>query len=126
MPNRLLRSPTRTRYRVTRLPTQPCLQATWPWFENDNQFANAGVSVHPPGLSAARYYIQAINNDELVNPAETVYLADSLDYRIGADTVTDAGFPIDGVNMPAGSPFALNEGVAVVLGARHEGKANVL
>jgi len=73
------------------------------------------------------YTAQAVSDDELTAPAECVYLCDSLDYHAGnSDTVS----PFDGPSGGSAGMWYLQQGntpsLALLLGARHLGRANVL
>ncbi len=119
-PNRILRSPVRGR-RLDPLPGLEELSAS-----NDNQYSTAYVYLTLPESGGDRYYVQGVNSDEVLNPAGTLYLSDSLDYRIGnADELVDPRY--GNRDISAGTWFAVNwSRPATALGSRHSERANVL
>ncbi|HUW81367.1 MAG TPA: right-handed parallel beta-helix repeat-containing protein [Phycisphaerae bacterium] len=120
-PNRLLRSPTCRNgadRRFPRLPGEPFS------FENDNMYSTAWVSLTIPGGQGYEY-VQGVTSDEIANPAGTLYLCDSRDYRIGnGDELVDPRY--GDADISAGMLFALHGPAGTPLGARHNGKSNVL
>ena len=82
------------------------------------------------GEGMKAYVAQAVSDDELDAPAEAMYLCDSLDYHAGRPN-TDTLAPFDGPGAYASAGmWYLQRGdeppLALLLGARHLGKANVL
>jgi len=127
--NRLLRSPTTTgRGPGTRWPTAPDDAWEPSYSAHDNIYGACVVSVDA-GSGPKAYHLQAIRTDELAAPAETMYMCDSLDYHAKRSEPVDKRF-LQG-EVSAGlwhSPYSMEHDplAAVMLGARHEGKANVL
>jgi len=125
-PNRLLRPPTHrlaVDRRYPRLPGSDALYSS----DNDNQYATAAVHLSLPDGGDNDYYIQAIASDEVAIPADTLYMCDSLDYRIGdEDELLDPRY--GDVPLPPGAWLNLHgqHPPASPLGARHGGKSNVL
>ena len=126
MPNRMLRGATIN----GRGPTKPSKAAlpenfsTW-----DNAFTTPYVYLDHPDLGRDYFFLQASTLDQVVAPADCVYMADSLDYMARRDELVDDRFSTDpnSDDNSAGSWFELTEGPStVVLGARHLGKAQVL
>ena len=73
------------------------------------------------------YECNAVSTDEVLAPADTIYLVDSLDYHTdGSEPVND--FFDEGTLSPG--LWYLQRGptppLALILGARHLGRANVL
>jgi len=121
-PNRLLRSPTYRSgadRRLPRLPGEPYD------ITNDNQWTTASVRLTLPAGEGI-YYIQGVNSDEMTNPADTLYLCDSRDYRIGnGDELVDPRY--GHADTSAGAWFGVNWSYpATALGSRHSEQANVL
>jgi prepilin-type processing-associated H-X9-DG protein len=135
MVNKLLRSPaTNGRGTNLRYPSQvgsASSPAANPGALYDNVYSTPRVTVTATGTSSPQeYHIQAINSDEILNSADTAYMCDTQDYRIGNDT-TDAKYDTYPPGLPAGRWMSMNDHSttarkAVVLGARHNAKANVL
>jgi prepilin-type processing-associated H-X9-DG protein len=70
--------------------------------------------------------MQAVSSDELVNPSDTMYMADTLDYSLENSTTVD---PFSGSWHFPGHwycPLGSHPSDAVILGGRHDGKASVL
>ncbi|HUW84049.1 MAG TPA: Ig-like domain-containing protein [Phycisphaerae bacterium] len=105
----------------------PRLSQTLNLAEHDNQFMTAGVHLDLPGTVESTYYVQAVNSDEVADPSGTLYMCDSRDYRIGnGDQLVDSRY--GDVDISAGTWMGLHLGTpaASPLGARHDGKSNVL
>jgi len=129
MVNRLLRSPTTAgKGPGTRWPTAPDDAWEPSYSAHDNIYGACVVSVDA-GSGAKAYHLQAIRTDEVAAPAETMYMCDSLDYH--AKRSEPAGKHFLQGEVSAGlwhSPYSMEHDplAAVMLGGRHEGKANVL
>ncbi|MFQ6048894.1 MAG: H-X9-DG-CTERM domain-containing protein, partial [Phycisphaerae bacterium] len=100
----------------------------------DNIFGSSVVWVDA-GSGTKRYHIQATSTDELTNPAEIMYMCDSLDYRtdpseVQSDPATGASYDGDGYGYQSAGMWYIPRGghppPGVLFGARHAGKANVL
>jgi len=97
------------------------------WFDG-----SPGVRVDLGGGNGIRfYYVQGVSSDELLSPSDIAYMWDSLDYSTPGSEVAEFvgrnGW--DSVNQYAGryaTPTGNNPSGAVILGGRHDGKANVL
>ena len=129
-PNRLLRSPTDYLGVDRRHPRLPGANAFYDP-DNDNQFATAAVHLSLPDGDDNDYYIQAVANDEVAVPPDTLYMCDSLDYSIGEeDELVDTRY--GSVLARPGSWLNLHRSLygdipaASPLGARHGGKSNAL
>jgi prepilin-type N-terminal cleavage/methylation domain-containing protein/prepilin-type processing-associated H-X9-DG protein len=135
MVNRVLRSASNTgsgvnRRENKRWPTKPDdsweSAASQDWLiDYDNIYGSSVVWVDA-GSGNKRYHVQAVSSDELVNPSDTMYMADTLNYSLGNSEVLD---PFDGQNHYAGHwycPLGSHPSSAVVLGGRHDGKSSVL
>ncbi|MFQ6048896.1 MAG: H-X9-DG-CTERM domain-containing protein [Phycisphaerae bacterium] len=142
MVNRILRSAvTKSRGQGVRWSREPSdqFEALFGPQGYDNIFGWAVVRVDV-GRGPRNYHIQATSTDELTNPAEIMYMCDSLDYHL--EPPVGSSLPYQGTgNWTSGSEQSAGlwyipygavgvEGVSdpwhVVLGARHNGKANVL
>jgi len=110
-------------------PTKPGAKAmpgniTW-----DNAYTTPGVYLDHPDLGASVFRLQASSLDQVVAPADCVYMCDSLDYMVrglGEDLVDDRFGGTD-EDFAAGLWFPLNWSTpGNVLGARHLGRSTVL
>ena len=124
MPNRILRAPTARGAGPTK-PSREALDLTY-W---DNAYTTPSVYLDHPDLGRDAFYLQATTFDQVVAPANCVYMCDSLDYMVhgrGEDLVDDRyGWAAE--DFAAGSWFVLNwSRPAVAMGSRHGGRANVL
>jgi prepilin-type N-terminal cleavage/methylation domain-containing protein/prepilin-type processing-associated H-X9-DG protein len=125
MVNKFLRSPARgfcgEGSRLPAVPGPAALSATC-----DNVFSTPSVNVTPTGGSGPQnYYVQAASSDEVLNGGDTAYMCDSLDYRIGHGTNDTVDTKYDNPEVSAGLWMGMRA-TAVVVGARHNGKGNVL
>ena len=128
--NRLLRSPATVSGQSRVLPIKPSYLAGQGFSINvDNVFTTPGVNVTVSGLQGTAFRIQASNPDQVLNAADCVYMADTLDYSIGAGSGDTKVFNGGGnPHVSAGMYMSLNHGAesALVVGARHVEKGNVL
>ena len=129
MVNRLLRSPTTTgKGPGTRWPTAPDDAWEPSYSAHDNIYGACVVGVDG-GSGPKDYHVQAIRTDELAAPAETMYMCDSLDYHAKRSEPVDKRFLRGEVSAGLWhSPYSMEHDplAAVMLGARHLDKANVL
>ncbi|HUW82239.1 MAG TPA: right-handed parallel beta-helix repeat-containing protein [Phycisphaerae bacterium] len=126
-PNRLLRSATFRDGAERRLPRLPEEIPPSRYGELDNVYHTPCVLLDVPPYDW--YAIQGVNSDEVLNPAGTLYLCDSRDYRIGhGDELVDPRYGSAYADTSAGMWFALHwwTPAGTPLGARHNGKSNVL
>jgi prepilin-type N-terminal cleavage/methylation domain-containing protein/prepilin-type processing-associated H-X9-DG protein len=97
----------------------------------DNMMWGASVFQIDIGGSRDVYHLQAVSSDELVNPSDTMYMCDTLDYHTRGSTVVapfNTGY-YDTVNHSPGNwwiPRGSRPNRAATLGARHVGKSSVL
>ncbi len=108
-------------------PVRPRGPQAWWKGKNHNQWMGP-VSATLSHEGERRYYqVQATTIDQVISPAETVYMADSLDYKTENSEAVH-GFPERRVPqmISAGIYYEMHEKTIVPLGTRHHRRANVL
>ncbi|HUW82904.1 MAG TPA: H-X9-DG-CTERM domain-containing protein, partial [Phycisphaerae bacterium] len=127
MVNRILRSPTDH----GRWPVRPDDEFEDDFFYDgptDNIWGRAETRLDA-GSGVRNYHVQAINSDEVLAPGKVVYLCDSLDYCTDDSSVEPPFGALGAGRQSAGMWYMQRGGTppgAVILGSRHNGKANAL